>query len=170
MMINIPEVETERLVLKAPSIENLPAMNTFFASQRSRFVGGPCDEGEVWRGLLRTLGHWAVRGYGFWHVEEKASGAWIGYTGFLYHIEWPEPELGWGVAEAFEGKGYMYEAAMGARAAGARLFGLNGVISLIDPENTRSRKLAERMGAQFEREAQVKGYDCHIYRHPKESV
>ncbi len=44
------------------------------------------------------------------------------------------------------------------------------MISLIAPENARSRRLAERMGAQIEREGEVTGIPCLIYRHPAEAA
>ena len=66
----------------------------------------------------------------------------------------------------FEGKGYAFEAASAARDAGARLFGLTSLISLIDPENIRSQNLARRLGATIEREIEFMGHPCHIWRHP----
>ena len=108
-----------------------------------------------------------LRGFGFWTLEERASGRAIGRAGFYFPPQWSEPELGWQVFDGFEGKGLVYEAAMAARAAGPRLFGLNGVISYIVRDNSRSRRLAERMGATVERETELLGKPCLIYRHPR---
>ena len=62
------------------------------------------------------------------------------------------------------------QAAMAARAAGARLFGLDRVISHIHPANIRSLRLAERMGAVVEREGELLGKPCLTYRHPAEGT
>ncbi len=65
---------------------------------------------------MRTFGHWALMGYGFWSVHEKAGGARVGETGFLgvKRIIAPSldgtPEVGWGFARPAQGKGYATEA------------------------------------------------------------
>ena len=89
-MIEIPSLETERLILRAPKFEDLEPMEVFFADPvRMKFLGGPIKRGDVWRALLRTAGHWQIRGYGFWHIEDRETGIICGYTGFLKHIEHP---------------------------------------------------------------------------------
>ncbi|MEP0990894.1 MAG: GNAT family N-acetyltransferase [Tateyamaria sp.] len=163
----IPTVETENLILRAHRTEDLPAVVEFFASERAESVGGQMDEGDCWRAMLRGAGHWALRGYGLWYIQDKATGKVAGWAGVLHHIEWPEPELAWTLFEGFEGKGVAFEAATAARLYAARHFDLNALISLIAPENTRSLALAARLGATFERETVVNGYNCHLYRHPK---
>ena len=47
----------------------------------TRFVGGTCDRMGAWRRIAMYLGHWALRGYGPWVIEDKASGRFVGYTG-----------------------------------------------------------------------------------------
>ena len=51
---------------------------------------------------------------------------------------------------------------------GPRLFGLDAVISPIDPASTRSIRLAERMGGVVEREGELMGKPALIYRYPAE--
>ena len=165
-MSSIPQLETEQLILRAPQIEDLDAMAQFFASPRSHSVSGPLDRGQVWRALLRSAGHWQLRCYGLWHVIEKSSASMCGLCGFLEHIEWPEAELAWGVHNGYEGKSIAYEAALAARTAGAAL-GVPQPISMINPQNTRSRRLAERLGAWVEKETELLGETALIYRHPK---
>ena len=164
---DIPVIETERLVLREPRLSDLDAMVAFYAGEeRTRFIGGRVDPFQVWGRLAGQIGHWALRGYGMWMVEERATGAPVGRIGLLYPATWPEPELGWHLFDGFAGKGYAFEAASAARDAGARLFGLTSLISLIDPENIRSQNLARRLGATIEREIEFMGHPCHIWRHP----
>ena len=165
-MIDIPQLESERLILRAPRMDDLAPMVEFFAAPRSQSIGGPLDRRQVWRALLRSAGHWQLRGYGLWHLVDKSSATMCGYCGFIEHIEWPEAELAWGVYDGYEGRGIAYEAAVAARAAGPAL-GVPQPISLIDPQNTRSRRLAERLGAVVENETQLLGETVLIYRHPK---
>ena len=103
-MIEIPTLETERLILRTLKFEDLEAMEVFFADPvRMKFLGGPIKRGDVWRALLRTAGHWQIRGYGFWHIEDRETGIMCGYTGFLKHIEHPEEELAWGISRVTKG-------------------------------------------------------------------
>lgn len=163
----IPSIETDRLILRAPHLDDLPAMTAFFATERSHMVGGPRDAFDSWKSLMGRFGHWAVHGYGGWHFAEKASGAFAGWTGMINAPGWDEPELGWVVMQEFEGKGLAYEAALAARDYAARHQGLNGVISYIAHANDRSRALAERLGATYERDGELLGKKAQIWRHPK---
>ncbi len=164
----IPTVETERLILRAPHLDDLPAMTEFFATERSHMVGGPKDALESWSSLSNRLGHWALRGYGLWHLTEKSSGAFVGWAGIIDVPGWAEPELGWTLMAEAEGKGLGFEAAAAARDYAARYQGLNGVISYIAHANDRSRALAERLGATLELEnAELLGQSAQIWRHPQ---
>ena len=95
-MIEIPTLETERLILRDPKSEDLESMEVFFADPvRMKFLGGPIKRVDVQRALLRTAGHWHIRGYGFWHIEDRETVVMCGYTGFLKHIEHPEEGQAW---------------------------------------------------------------------------
>lgn len=162
----IPVIETQRLRLRAPREGDHAAMAQFYASDRSRFVGGPCSAFDAWGRLLSGLGHWALRGYGWWALEERASGAMAGRLGVVLHPGWDEPELGWHLYDGFEGRGLALEGALAARHYANTVWGMGPLISYIVPENVRSRALAERMGARVEREGSVVGHPCLVYRHP----
>lgn len=167
---SVPVITTGRLILRGPRLSDLDAITGFVTSDRARFVGGPGKPWEGWTSLTSLIGHWVLRGFGWWMMEDRATGQVVGRTGIGYHADWPEPELGWHIYEGFEGQGLAHEGALAARDHAHRLMGLGPVISLIDPRNTRSRRLAERMGAKVERETTVRGIDCLVYRHPAEVV
>jgi len=163
----IPTIETERLILRAPHEGDLDAQAAFFQSDRSAAFGGPSDRSDVWRALMRGAGHWVIRGYGMWYIEDKATGKTAGWAGIIHHIEWPEPELAWTVFDGFEGKSIAFEAANAARDFANTKQGFGPLISLIAPDNIRSIALAERLGATLEGETEVMGQKSLIYRHPK---
>ena len=163
----IPVIETERLVLRAPRESDIPAHMELMASDRSQFIGGPQDEATAWRGFASGLGHWVLNGYGLWMVADKADDTPLGRVGFFNPFGWDEPELGWHVYAAAEGKGVAHEAALAARRYGAEHLGLDGVISYIRPDNARSIALATRLGAVLETEKEFFGKPCQVYRHPK---
>ena len=97
--------------------EDLDPFADFCASEATaRFIGGPCSREDAWRRIAIQIGHWALRGYGSWVLEEKASGDWVGYSGLWRPDGWPEPEIMWGLAADAQGRGYATEAAQRARA------------------------------------------------------
>ena len=168
LQMNIPVIETKRLVLREPRLEDLDALIHFLGSDHTRFVGGPMTPADACRSLYANVGHWMMRGYGFWVIADKCDGTFLGRVGFLFATGWHETELGWQVTEAAQGRGIAFEAAKAARAYGAAQMGLEGVISYIDPANTRSRALVERLGCVHERDVTFFGKDgIGIWRHPK---
>ncbi|WP_270726553.1 GNAT family N-acetyltransferase [Shimia sp. Alg240-R146] len=167
LSLNIPAVETDRLILRGYRESDLDAVFAFNQGERSHWVGGPkTTRHECWRVIIGVVGHWALRGYGLWMVEEKATGKQCGGVGIINHVGWREPELGWHVFDGFEGKGIAYEAALAARTYAAQNFNVPAPISYIRHDNHRSIALAERLGATLECEGELTGKPCLIYRHP----
>lgn len=164
----IPTIETERLILREPRLSDLPDMLSFFETSRSHMVGGPADASGVFTKLTARIGHWAVRNYGLWHIEDAQTGQFLGWAGIVNPPAWAEPELGWTVMHPAEGKGIAYEAALAARTYSAQHLGLDGVISYISPKNSRSAALAKRLGAQLESTGKLMGKSANIWRHPKQ--
>lgn len=165
LSVDIPVLETERLILREPRMSDFEAHAAFATSERARFVGGPFDRWGAWRGFSSAVGHWMLFGFGFWIVEDKATGTTAGRVGVIMPEGWSEPELGWHIYEGFEGRGLAHEAALKARDHAQGQMGFSPLISHIDPENTRSRALAERLGASIEREGDLMGHRVLIYRH-----
>ncbi|MDO5606504.1 MAG: GNAT family N-acetyltransferase [Paracoccus sp. (in: a-proteobacteria)] len=146
----VPVIRTERLTLRAPRMADFDLFADFFASPRSHMDEGPKTRPEAWDLFAKGAGQWLLRGYGQWNVDD-AAGNLVARVGLYHPITWPEPELAWMVLDpAAEGRGIAYEAANAARAAAARIWGITRPISSIFPENTRSIRLAERLGAMHE--------------------
>ncbi|WP_306112927.1 MULTISPECIES: GNAT family N-acetyltransferase [unclassified Roseovarius] len=168
LTLNIPRLETDRLILRGPDARDFEPIANFYADEsRSWGFGGPMRRDEAWRWLATSIGHWALHGYGFFTMELKDSGTACGLTGLWNPEGWPEPELGWVVFEGFEGKGLAREGAERARLWAYTDLGLETLTSNIKPGNHRSVALAERMGARFERSYEnVHLGEDHLYRHP----
>lgn len=166
--LDIPTVETARLILRAPEARDFEAIAAFFADEaRSWGFGGPKSRNEAWRWFASNIGHWALHGYGFWTVETKDGDQIIGIVGLWNPEDWPEPELGWVMFAGSEGKGFAYEAAKAARAHAYGPMGFTTLTSNIVPGNARSVALAERLGAWHERDFTNVTHDTEMaYRHP----
>ena len=162
---DVPRYETDRLVLRGFADADHEPVARFFADPVSALYGGPCEAWEAWRKLAVYVGHWALRGYGPFALEERASGELVGWTGMWYPHGWPEPEITWALLPEHRGRGYASEGARRAIRAAFEDFGWDTAISLIDLRNTASMALAERLGATREAEAPVFGEPGAIYRH-----
>ena len=165
-MTPAPTLTTARLVLRGPQKRDLAAFTAWVTrSDRMAAVGGKGSERDAWRGFIASIGHWHWHGYGFFTVAERETGVAAGRVGIINHIEWPQPELAWHMFDGFEGRSYAFEAACAVREWAGRTLGLERLISLISPENTRSLSLATRLGAMEERRDVVDGEHVIVFRH-----
>jgi len=133
-------------------------------SEVTRFtVRAQLSRYDAWRHMAMIAGHWVLRGYGMWGVFEKSSGHLVGRVGFYYPDGWPAFELGWTLGRNFWGKGYATEAARRCLDYAFDEMGRDHVISLIDPANVASIRVAERIGETVEGEVEVAGYRSLVY-------
>ena len=146
----IPEIETPRLRLRLPRMDDLDAHVAFRASERSKGVGGPFDRASSFHHLAGVVGQWDLRGYGRWIVADRETDAALGLVGVYHPEDWPEPEIGWTVYDEAEGKGIAREAALATRDFVYNTLGWTRIVSLIMADNDRSIRLAERMGCRRE--------------------
>lgn len=158
-------LETERLILRMFREEDFESYASICAdADVMHYLGGkPYTRLEAWRHMAFLIGHWHLRGYGHWAVEEKASGRVIGRLGFLNPEGWPGFEIGWTLGRESWGKGYATEGARRALEYAFTELNQDHVISLIHPENQASIRVAERLGEKLEGEAELLGMDLLVY-------
>lgn len=144
----IPQLETERLLLRGFCPQDLDAWASFMADPEVvRFLfGEPQSRSDSWRMMAATLGHWALRGYGMWAVERKSDHAFIGRIGMLQPEGWPGLEIGWTLGRPYWGQGYATEAAAASMRFAFLTQPVERLISCIDPGNTASQAVATRLG------------------------
>lgn len=164
----IPTLTTQRLILRPFTAADFEPLAALYQSPRSRYIDGPRPAEQVWRDFAADCGVWHLLGFGSLSIEEKSTGALVGQTGLNAPLEYPERELGWIIWEEFEGRGYAFEAASALRSYAFNQLGWITIVSYIDPENTRSIRLAERLGAERDDAAPTPHNDpCLVYRHTR---
>ncbi|MBI1251970.1 MAG: GNAT family N-acetyltransferase [Alphaproteobacteria bacterium] len=146
----LPRLETDRLILRGWRREDAPAFAAMMAEREvAQYITvdqRPQDAVGAWRILAMIVGHWALRGYGLFAVEEKASGAFVGRVGAWNPEGWVGFEIGWALARPHWGKGYAVEAARAAGDWAMETFNLSEIVSLIHVDNLRSQNVARRLG------------------------
>ena len=167
----VPIIETERLRLRGHQLTDFPRSAAMWsAPEVTRYISGrPFTEEESWSRLLRYVGHWSLLGFGYWVVEEKVAGTFVGEVGFAdYHRDLQPsldgaPEIGWVLAPSAHGQGYATEAVHAVVAWGDSHFGSVRTACIIAPENTASIRVATKCGYREHGRATYKGEATLIY-------
>jgi RimJ/RimL family protein N-acetyltransferase len=154
MPLEIPVLETERLKLRAHRLDDFVHCAAMWADPVvTRYIGGnPLSEEDAWTKFLRYAGHWVLLGFGYWAVEEKATGAFAGEIGFADYKRNLEPslgempEIGWVLALHAHGKGYATEAVRAAVNWADGRLAPSRTACIIHPENAASIRVAEKCG------------------------
>ena len=128
-------------------------------------IGSPLTHWQTWRMLAAYIGHWQLRGYGPYAVVDDSSDATIGIVGLWFPGDWPEPEIKWSLVRRVWGRGFATEAARGVRDMAARELGWTRLISLILPENERSKGVALRLGGVHERTIPFREGVANVFRY-----
>jgi RimJ/RimL family protein N-acetyltransferase len=159
-------LETPRLTLRQFVESDLDALAAMYADAESmRFLGtgGTANRQETWRAIGSMLGHWLLRGYGMWAVEERSSGSMVGRVGFIDPEGWPGFELGWMIERSRRGRGYAPEAASVALRYARDVLRKERVISLIRPQNVASIRVAEKIGQRHDGSVQLFEQEALVY-------
>jgi RimJ/RimL family protein N-acetyltransferase len=156
----IPNLNTERLLLRSFKPDDLDPFTEMVADknvmQNATYDGTPMTRTQAWNWLCLMLGHWHMRGFGIWAVEEKDSKALIGRIG-LQFLDWfDDVELVWMLNKSAWGKGYAAEGARAAISFGLDTLDLLRIAAVIHQENEPSIHLAERLGMDMEKEVKRK--------------
>jgi RimJ/RimL family protein N-acetyltransferase len=167
--MDIPQLTTERLLLRAfgpADVEPYAAMMADPEVTRYLGDGRPLARADAWRQLAMFAGHWALRGFGLWAVEERATGRFVGRIGCFEPEGWPGFEIGYSLARPAWGRGYAREGAAAALAHARTALGRADVISIIRPANVASVRVTTALGALPAEVIEFFGGPATIYRYP----
>jgi RimJ/RimL family protein N-acetyltransferase len=165
-----PALETARLHLRSHTLGDFDALAAMWAevSVYQHIFGKPLTPEECWSRLLRYRGHWSLLGYGYWAIEEKSTGKYVGEMGFAdYHRDMVPslagyPELGWALVTRAQGKGYATEALTEIVKWGDANLGVQQTACMISPGNAASLKVADKLGFRENTRTAYKGSNAVI--------
>lgn len=141
-----PEILTDRLRLRMPVYADFAHRMAFYAEDRSVWEGGPFSADQAWRIFASEVGQWPLMGFGPFSMDDRVTGDYLGEVGIYQPQGYPEPELGWFVIAAAEGRGIAAEGARAVMGWARASFGWDHIDNYIDPGNARSIALGLRLG------------------------
>lgn len=168
----VPILETQRLRLRRHHLGDFAEMAAMWADPNvtKQIRDQPFTLEESWARLLRYVGHWVLLGFGYWIVEHKLTGKFLGEVGFADSkrdlnpsIE-GIPEIGWVLNAESHGKGYGTEAVHAAVAWGDTHLGANKTVCIITPENAASIRVAEKCGYREFQQTTYHGQSAIIFK------
>jgi len=166
-----PVIETARLRLRPPRLEDYPACVAMWADPRvvEHITGVASTPQQTWARVLGYAGHWMLLGFGYWAIEDRASATYVGELGFAdfkREID-PEmrgvPEAGWALAPTARGRGFATEALVAAVAWADRALASTRTIALIAPANVASLRVAEKAGYRMFKSGSYRGEPTSFY-------
>lgn len=164
---SIPELQTDRLVLRAPRLEDFPDYAALMASPRAVFMGGPFDQRAAWGMFCHDVALWSLCGHGALMIDLRSTGRCIGQVGINHGPLYPEKELGWLLYDGYEGQGYATEAAAILRDWAFDALGLQTLVSYFDPANHRSMAVSARLGGVRDASAPVQDVGDVVFRYSR---
>ncbi len=164
-MTGIPVLTTERLVLRPMTADDWPEYWSLMGSDRARHMGGPHAEPVAWGMFCADHAMWDLFGCGALMIEHREDSRTLGQVAVNSGPLFPEHELGWFLYPHAEGAGYAFEAASEMRRWARDVAGCETLVSYVDADNSRSRRLAERLGAKLDSTAKRPHPDDLVYRH-----
>jgi len=158
-------LETERLILRQFRESDLDAYAEMTADPEVMlYLGsGPMNRSEAWRNMAMILGHWQLRGFGMWAVEEKRTGTMVGRVGCWRPEGWPGLEVGWTLRRKSWGLGYATEAGRASLDFAFDHLGERHVISMIHGDNEPSIRVAKRLGMRLEGRTELFDIPVAVY-------
>jgi len=169
VLTQIPQLTTARLLLRAFRLEDFEAYAQMMADPRTTEHlgdGQPMSRADAWRQMAMILGHWELRGFGLWAVEDRSTGALIGRIGCHHPEGFPAFEIGYVLAPAAWGNGYAREGVRAALRFARETLRRDEIASIIRPANAASIRVAQSCGAIASETVELFGAPAVVYRYP----
>jgi RimJ/RimL family protein N-acetyltransferase len=160
----MPEIETERLLLRMFCPEDLDELATLFRDPEvMRYVGEgqPVNRAEANKALQSIIRHWQTHGFGRWAAVDRQTRKFVGFGGL--RSLFGTPEVVYHLATAHWGKGLATELARASLRFGFEDRKFERIVAIAKPLNAASIHVMEKLGMSYEKPASYYGIDVVQY-------
>nr|WP_235971377.1 GNAT family N-acetyltransferase [Palleronia pontilimi] len=154
------------MALRPPVESDFGAFAAFYGSADAAFVGGPLDRPTAYRWFASMVGHWVLKGYGWFWADTRDTAQTVGFVGPHFPPHHADLEIGWVTYPGAQRRGFGFEAAMAARDWTLATLTPARLVSYIDPKNAPSRALAAKLGAATDGTRAAHDPGCEVWMHP----
>ena len=159
--------ETPRLILRHFTHDDLDNLAPILADPQVMYFSA---RGVQTREQTRKFINWMLssyqeEGFGLYAVIYKENYQLIGFCGLLIWDlkKQQEVEIGYRFASQHWGRGLGTEAALAVRDYAWHKLNLNRLICIIQPENNRSIRVAEKLGMKYEKNTVFMNLEVGVY-------
>ena len=159
-------LETERLYLRQYREEDIDSLHAIFSDPETMaYYPAPFSLEQTQNWVKKNQQRYKEDGFGLWGICLKETNELIGDCGLVKQIVdgKTEIEIGYHINKKYWSKGFASEAAKACKEYGFNELGFKKLISIIDPRNTPSIRVAEKIGFTKEKEVFIFGKDHNIY-------
>ncbi len=160
----LPRLETARLVLRPAQLGDYAVWDQIVMGPAGEFVGGPFDARGAYLDFAQCVVGWVLHGCGLWAIEDRADGAVLGFVAHGFEYGNADPQLGYLLIDAAQGKGIATEAASAVRDYAFDVLGQDTLVLYFHPQNAASRAVAVKLGAVQDSAAEAKAKGASVYR------
>jgi RimJ/RimL family protein N-acetyltransferase len=161
--ISVPRLHTDRLTLREYRVKDFELFAEHLSNAESSAHLGSADRQTAWRIFSSHAGLWLLTHAGWWSIEDRQTGQLVGSVGAFFRQESTVMEMGWNTYRAFWGNGIANEAAAAVLNYAFEVRREPKVRALIGSGNESSRRVAERLGMQYEMKIELNGKEINSY-------
>ena len=164
--MEIPTITTLRLILRPFTSQDAGPLHRILGDRDVlRYFPNPTSPSldRVEKTIADQLKHWEEYAYGWWAIQLRAAGEFVGWCGLQFLPETEETEVGYLLGKPFWGQGLATEGARASLSFGFDDLGLGTIVAIVHPENLASRRVIEKLGMPFTNEAEYFGMPCRRY-------
>ena len=165
-MPSIEPIETERLILRPLTegdagfifdLVNDPSFIQYIGDRNVRTL----DDAKRYI-TSGPIASYVKNGFGLYRVELKETGEPIGMCGLIRRSMLNDVDIGYAYLPRYWSKGYAIEAALAMKQYAREVIGLKRMVAVVDPQNTGSIRLLEKLGMTFERMVKLAEDDIEL--------
>ncbi len=158
------EIETERLWMRQFKYADIDDIYAIYSQYEvMKYAGGIRTREQVESYLENILKSWQNNQFGMWAIAWKNEAKIIGRGGLCFLDNTPEVEVGYVLDKPYWNLGLAAEVAKASLISGFEVLNLERIVAIANPKNFASRRVMEKVGMTYEKDAFYYNSDVVYY-------